>query len=64
LIDYQIQNNETGTQTIDSMMELIRWGRYKDEPEMLYRAIGNSRQTNFYLIFYFKCFTMNGEAGG
>jgi hypothetical protein len=43
MIDYQIQSNETGTQTIDSMMELIRSGRYKDEPEMLYRFAYTTR---------------------
>jgi hypothetical protein len=43
MIDYQIQSNETGTLTIDSMMELIRSGRYKDEPEMLYRFAYTTR---------------------
>jgi hypothetical protein len=43
MIAYQIQGNETGTETIDSMMELIRSGRYKDEPEMLYRFAYTTR---------------------
>jgi hypothetical protein len=43
MIAYQIQSNEKGTETIDSMMELIRSGRYKDEPEMLYRFAYTTR---------------------
>src|SRR6185312_9531148 len=43
MIADQIKSNETGTEMIDSMMELIRSGRYKDEPEMLYRFAYTTR---------------------
>jgi hypothetical protein len=43
MIAYQMQRIETGTETIDSMMELIRSRRYKDEPEMLYRFAYTTR---------------------
>ena len=36
-IVYQIQNNEEGIKEIDSMMELIHSGKYKENPERLYR---------------------------
>jgi len=42
-IFYQIQNNKSEINAIDSLMDLIKSGRYKSEPEMLYRFAYSTR---------------------